>query len=334
MAFDVPVLFIIFSRPDTTRQVMEEIRKRKPSTLLVFCDGPRPGKPDDPAKIAASKAVIETVDWECDLKLNYQTENYGCGMGPKLAIDWLFSMYDRGIILEDDCLASASFFEFCEEMLQRYEGNQEIMHISGVNFLKPHETHCREDYYFSKHQHCWGWATWKRAWERFDYKMPDYPHFLRKNGFRYVSGKKQIRTYWKAMMDEVYYPDETDIWDYQWSYAIWKNRSLCITPALNLISNVGFGPDATHTKWEPDAMNNMPRFELKFPLRHPSAIRANRKADLNFNIFYKIYTPKSLVEKTQDILNFLHPKKNPWSIRFYQHLVRPFLVKMGVKPAD
>jgi hypothetical protein len=110
MAFDVPILFIIFSRPDTARLVMEEIRKLKPSKLLVFCDGPRPGKPNDISKIEASKAVIETIDWDCDLKLNYQTENFGCGIGPKMAIDWLFSIYDKGIILEDDCIASSSFF--------------------------------------------------------------------------------------------------------------------------------------------------------------------------------------------------------------------------------
>ena len=251
-----------------------------------------------------------------------------------MAIDWLFSIYDKGIILEDDCIASSSFFDFCQEMLNRYERNQDIMHISGVNFLNSHQTDSTHDYYFSKHQHCWGWATWKRAWERFDYKMTDYPEFLRQNGFSYLSKKKQIRSYWKAMMDEVYYPESTDIWDYQWSYAIWKNKALCITPAINLISNIGFGPDATHTQWEPDVMNNMPRFELKFPLRHPSRIKVNRIADLKFNIFYLVYKPKTFLEKLNGIMEFFHPKKNPWSIRFYQKQIRPKLVKMGIKPTE
>lgn len=334
MAFEVPVLFIIFSRPDTTRLVFEEIRKRKPKHLLVFCDGPRPGRADDLEKTQASKAVIESVDWDCDLKLNYQTENFGCGMGPKMAIDWLFSMHDRGIILEDDCVASASFFTFCEAMLEQYADNPRIMHISGVNFLDGYGKTAPADYYFSKHQHCWGWATWKRAWDRFDYHMKDYPDFLKNRGFHYVSGRKQIREYWKTMMDEVYYPDSTDIWDYQWSYAIWNHKALCITPSVNLISNIGFGVGATHTKWEADVMNNMPRFELAFPVRHPKKIQVDAKADLQFNIFYKTYRPKSWGEMAQEFLHFFHPRKNPYSIRFYQNQLRPVLVKLGLKSKD
>lgn len=334
MAFDIPVLLIIFSRPDTTRKVLGEIRKRKPSRMLVFCDGPRPGRPDDCQKIAASKAIIETIDWECDLQLNYQTENFGCGMGPKMAIDWMFSLYDRGIILEDDCVASSSFFDFCADMLDRYAEEPSVMHISGVCFLEKSQIRGEASYYFSKHQHCWGWATWKRAWDKFDYRMQDYPQFLKKGGFAYVSPKKQIREYWKTMMDEVYYPDKTDIWDYQWSYAIWKQKGVCITPARNLISNIGFGPEATHTQWAPDVMNNMARHELEFPLSHPAVLKVNKQADLFFNIFYKTYHPQTPAEKITVFLRFFHPKKNPWTIRFYQALVRPVLVRIGLKYPD
>ena len=322
-AFDIPLLFIVFSRPDTTALVFEEIRKLKPAKLFIFCDGERANKLNDSSLIAATKKVVEKVDWECEVHRNYKTENLGCGKGPQAAIDWFFLHQDKGIILEDDCVPSPTFFRFCKEMLIKYENNPDIMHISGVNFQDGNRRG-NKDYYFSKHQHCWGWATWKRAWDRFDFKMADYPEFLKENRFRYVSRKSQIKEYWKRMMEEVYDNEFTDIWDYQWSYAIWKHKGLCITPNVNLISNIGFGPNATHTQWAEDITFNRPRFDLNFPLTHPGKIKSDLEGDLYFNIFYKVYIPVTFKDRIEQLKKFFNPKQNPISVKIYQKL-KPYI---------
>lgn len=321
-AFDIPILFIIFSRPDTTAVVFEEIRKCRPKRLYIFCDGERPHRPQDKQLVAESKQIVEHIDWDCEVFRNYKTENLGCGKGPQAGIDWLFEHEKWGIILEDDCVPSHSFFPFCKEMLERYEHHENIMHISGVNFQEGH-VRGEGDYYFSRHQHCWGWATWKRAWSRFDYDMEDYPRFLKENRINHISPIKKIRQYWISMLDEVYYKHSTDIWDYQWSYAIWNSKSLCITPNKNLISNIGFGPNATHTQYV-DFLFNIPRFELDFPLRHPRKIKADKAADLYFNIFYTVYKPKTWQDRKQEILKLLNPKQNPFTIWAYHKFIKPY----------
>lgn len=329
MAFDVPILLIIFNRPDTTEQVFEAIRKAEPQKLYIACDGPRPGKPTDIENSRAAKEVVSKIDWPCEVKHLYREENLGCGKGPAQAIDWFFAQEEEGIILEDDCIPSPSFFRFCAEMLEKYRHHENIMHINGTNF-QDGQQRGEASYYFSAHQHCWGWATWRRAWQRFDYQIADYPIFKKRNGLKYVSPKRQIIEYWTTMLEQVYDNPATDIWDYQWSYAIWNTRSLCITPNKNLISNIGFGPNATHTTWV-DFLFNRERFELDFPLVHPGKTKRNKAADLYFNIFYKAYSPLSMDEKIERAKAFLHPKKNPWAIRAYQWL-KPFLVKyMGWK---
>ena len=215
--FEVPILFIIFSRPETTKVVFEGLRKLKPTSLFIACDGPRSHKPEDPQKIAESKEIVAGIDWPCDVKTLYRTENLGCGKGPAQAIDWFFTHVKEGIILEDDCVPSDSFFTFCGEMLDRYRNDEQVMHISGTNFQDGIKRGS-SDYYFSVHQHCWGWATWKRAWERFDYDMKDYPEFVKKKSLKYISHRNQITTYWNLMLEEVFFERSVDIWDYQWSY--------------------------------------------------------------------------------------------------------------------
>ena len=298
----------------------------KPEKLYIAQDGaPLQGK-EAWQKV---KDLLLQIQFDGELILWCSDTHLGCKKAVSSAITSFFEKEEKGIILEDDTLPSPNFFRFCDELLTKFEHTPEIGMISGNNKKGFVENGC--SYETVAFCNAWGWATWKRAWERFDYKMVDYPIFQKQNGFQYVSAKKQIRQYWKRMMDQVYYPDSTDIWDYQWSYAIWKNKSVCISPAVNLISNIGFGPDATHTLWEPDAMNNMPRFEMSFPLHHPKKVKVNAKADLNFNIFYKIYFPKSVAEQASELAAYFHPKKNPVSIRVYQRFVRPVLVKLGLK---
>ena len=322
--YQVPILLVIFRRPDTTAVVFEELRKLRPTQLFIACDGPRAGNQTDVAKIAETQAIVEKVDWPCEVHTRYRTENYGCGPGMTDAITWFFEHVERGVIMEDDCLATPSFFRFCEEMLERFKDEEKVIHISGVNFqdgVKRSEA----SYYFSIYQHCWGWASWRRAWKLYDYHMPDYPEFKKSGGFNYVSKKQSVIKSWQKALDDIYHGVVKSVWSYQWSYATWKNKALCITPAVNLVSNIGFGPEATHTTYV-DFLADRERFELQWPLVHEKKLKPNREADLYFDIFYKRYTPITAEDRIQRIKEFLHPKKNKYSVRFYQ-LAKPFMMK-------
>jgi hypothetical protein len=168
-----PVLFIIFNRPGTTQQVFDAIKQQKPKYLFVAADGPRPDKPDDKEKCKATRAIIDQVDWDCNLKTLFRDENRGCGYGPAEAITWFFDHVEEGIILEDDCLPSPYFFKFCSVILERYKSDTRIGIISGTNPLIRWNIN-QKDYIFSRFGSTWGWATWRRAWMYFDHEMNNW----------------------------------------------------------------------------------------------------------------------------------------------------------------
>jgi len=155
MQLTTPVLFLIFNRPDTTQKVFDAIREAKPAKLFVAADGARANKPDDELKCSASRKIIEMIDWECDLQLLYRDENYGCRIAISSAIDWFFENVDEGIILEDDCLPSKSFFWFCQELLEKFRDDERVMQING-NYYLDGLIEFKESYYFSALNACWG----------------------------------------------------------------------------------------------------------------------------------------------------------------------------------
>ncbi len=165
-----PVAFIIFKRPDTTRKVFEEIRRAKPPKLLVIADGPRPNIVGEAEKCAAARAIIDSVDWECEVLKNYSDENLGCKQRVSSGLDWVFDNVEEAIILEDDCLPHPTFFRFCEELLEKYRGDERIMTIGGTNLLKNWKSDI-QSYHCSNYFNCWGWATWKRVWKHYDVDM-------------------------------------------------------------------------------------------------------------------------------------------------------------------
>ena len=169
-----PVAFLIFNRPDTTARVFEAIRQAKPPKLLVVADGPRPDRPDDVEKCKAARAIIDRVDWACEVLTNYSDLNLGCGKRPATGITWVFEQVEEAIIFEDDCLPHPSFFRFCEELLNYYRHDERIMVISGNNFQFG-RNRTDDSYYFSRYNHIWGWASWRRAWEYFDYDLKLWP---------------------------------------------------------------------------------------------------------------------------------------------------------------
>jgi hypothetical protein len=272
-----PVALIIFNRPGLTKTVFEQIRKARPPKLFVIADGPRPGNTDDVMKCRAAREVIETIDWPCEVFRNYSDENLGCGVRPSTGISWLFEHEEEAIILEDDCVPHPCFFRFCTELLERYRDDERIMHISGNNCAI--ECKGAGSYYFSRIPHCWGWATWRRAWRHFDYEMKDLPEVLSRNELAHIWPDNKARRLWEGIFTRMFPVGQKHIWDYQWTFACLANGGLSITPNETLVSNIGFNADATHTKKANHPFAALLLGKIVFPLHHPSEIVYNEDAD-------------------------------------------------------
>lgn len=271
-----PILFLIFNRPDTTRQVLERIRQLKPRTLYVAADGPRPYKQGEAQKCEETRALVKNIDWKCHVYTHFSETNLGCRVAVSSAIDWFFSRVDEGIILEDDCVPDLSFFPFCEELLSRYREDARIMHICGVNH-QDGMIRGEASYYFSKMNHVWGWATWRRAWQQYDVTIESFPQLLQRNALASIFPDGAMRRYWIKRFHLVH-TNQRDTWDYQWQYAMSVNNGLAIIPNHNLVSNIGFGAGATHTIDSFDTLHERPTSAIG-RLVHPEFIVPDLEAD-------------------------------------------------------
>lgn len=287
---ETPILFIIFNRPDTTKQTFEAIKKIKPTKLYVAADGPRESVSTDKTRCEETRKIIEHVDWPCEVKTLFQEKNLGCKWGMITAIDWLFKNEEKGIILEDDCVPGESFFNFCTELLDYYKDNEEIMHISGNNYQDGVK---RGDgsYYFSKYTSSWGWATWRRAWSKFHPALENFSFFDKNNLIKNIPISKDAGKFW--IKNFRYTMRRSDNWDSLWMYTVWLNDGMSIIPNENLVKNIGFGEDATHTKEktvETD-INNLGT------IKHPSSIILNEEAD---EYVYRKLFHRSLFKRVVD----------------------------------
>jgi hypothetical protein len=286
--FNTPVLFLIFNRPDTTKQVFESIRQIKPKQLFVAADGPRPDRIGEKEKCEAAREIIKQVDWDCEVKTRINIENKGCGIAPFEAITWFFDNVEYGIILEDDCLPDQSFFSFCQELLLKYRFDNRIMMISGDNFLK--NITITSSYFFSKYHFIWGWASWKRAWKYCDFSMNSWKILNKTNCLKCLFPKRYERIWWKKIYEEVV-NCHVDYWDYQWGYTIIINNGVTIFPKVNLVSNIGFSKSATHTQNQLSWKNSQEAKVIDFPLIHPKVIETNKYLDKKlFENYYECYS--------------------------------------------
>lgn len=270
------VAFIIFNRPDSTEKVFREIAKARPPKLLVVSDGPRSDRPDEALRVAAARETIKSVDWECEVLTNFSESNLGCKKRVSSGIDWVFEQVEECIILEDDCIPHPSFFQYCEELLEKYRDDDRIMAISGDNFQFGHKR-SDDSYYFSRYVHIWGWASWRRAWEKYDVTMSSWPEVNAGNWLRDIVSDPAIEQVWRNNFENVY-KGNIDTWDYQWTFACWINNGLTILPQVNLISNIGFDDQATHTTSQ-SVFAEMAVEEMKFPLQVPIQVVRNSEAD-------------------------------------------------------
>lgn len=294
--FSVPILFLTFNRLDTTKRVFETIKEVCPKKLYIASDGPRANVLGEDLKVKEVRDFIESnIDWECEVKTLFRDKNLGCKLAVSGAIDWFFENEERGIILEDDCLPDQSFFDFCEEMLEKYKDSEEIATISGNNFNK--EKIGEADYYFSKIPHIWGWATWRRAWKKYDVNMSIFPEFKKNGEIKKIWSDKNVQNYWLYILNEVY-NNKIDTWDYQLSFSLFMNNSLCICPNVNLVSNIGFGKEFTNTIVSDERVANLKSGRMSFPLANPQEIKyLERNNDCDNNIALKNYKMKMVLKK-------------------------------------
>lgn len=270
-----PVLLIVFNRPDQTREVLNQIRNYKPDKLYIYSDGPRVNNEIDKINCPKVKELTKTIDWECQYKFLFKEKNSGAGISVSSAIDWFFSEVDNGIILEDDCLPNLTFFDFCATLLLKYENYNNIMCISGTNILPNNESRTIS---FIKYPLMWGWASWKRAWEKFDFHLSDWPN-IKKTNFLLDNGNWLFKKHWEFHFDHCYKGDK-NIWDYQWFYTCWKYNGLTVIPNVNLISNIGFNELATHTLSNSnDKLSNLETKDFVFPIKYPIDYKLNSKLE-------------------------------------------------------
>ena len=298
---NTPVLFLIFNRPDTTKRVFESIREAKPSRLYIAADGPRKGKIGELELCTLTREITNEVDWNCEVKTLFRENNLGCKVAVSSAINWFFENEEEGIILEDDCLPNQSFFMFCQTLLNYYRDNEKVMHIGGANFQGGIK---RGDgsYYFSKYNHIWGWATWKSAWKNYNISMQIYSPEKTTHLLRSIFDTKREITYWEKIFSDVV-AEKINTWDYQWTYNIWSNNGVAILPNKNLVRNIGFNADATHTASE-DIMSigNIPLEEIDI-IVHPQTIFVDKEADrYGFN---NIFHPSLLKFATKKLLSLI-----------------------------
>lgn len=271
-----PVALIIFNRPDTARRVWEIIRQVKPPKLLVVADGARENHPTDRQNCAETRALVEQVDWDCEVLTNFSDRNLGCRQRVASGLDWVFARVPEAIVLEDDCLPHLSFFRFCEELLTKYRDDRRVMHIGGNNF-QPLKGRTDDSYYFSRYNHCWGWASWRRAWQYYDVDMKLWSFVRDGNWLEDILQDRDAVKEWNRNFQKI--SDRiTDSWDYQWTFACWLQHGLSILPNVNLVSNIGFSKEATHT-YRKNLFAEIPVRSMEFPLKHPVTMIRSHQAD-------------------------------------------------------
>ncbi len=235
--FKTPILLLIYNRPEYTQKVFDSIKKVKPAKLFISADGPKSNE-DDKKLCIKTRKIIDQIDWPCDLHTNFKNENSGCRLGVSNGINWFFENVDYGIILEDDCLPCESFFGYCEKLLDKYRDEKRIMMISGSNPVT--EIDSNFDYFFSRFFHIWGWATWKRAWDKFDIEMKDWPKYKEEKILSKIfSHNHDNKIFIEQMFDDAYGNDKSSVWSLQWTYSCLINDGLVILPSHNLVSNIG-----------------------------------------------------------------------------------------------
>ncbi len=263
MTVNEPVLLVAFNRPDLLRGLIDELREVKPKSIYLAVDGPRADRPGEADRVQACRDLAKEIDWTTDVHTNFQSTNLGCGPGVTAAVNWFFDNVERGIILEDDIRPDPSFYEYCTTMLDRYQDDERVFAITGCNVVDdPSKLNQQDLYRFSQYMHVWGWAGWRRTWQQHELDARGWWHKI--SPWRFANAcsfSPSAILYWAANL-ELTARGYVNTWDWQLSFAAMRSKQLVVVPNGNLVSNVGFGVDATHTHVDESGLpvqGSMPR---------------------------------------------------------------------------
>ena len=312
-----PVLFIAFNRYDTARAVLEAIRQAKPPRLYFACDGPR--NPEERERCEQVRSLTSLVDWECELHTRFSDVNLGVKMGESIAMDWFWEHEEEGIVLEDDTMPAQSFFWYCQELLERYRHDERVWCIMGNNLMTEWQVQGDDSYYFSAHGYgaYWGWAGWRRVWRKYDVDMKEWPA-VRDSGLlmgQFLSRGEMKEAY---KLFEATHAGLIRSWDYQMDFLRILDRGVTCIPNINLIRNIGFGADGTHTVSERDRRNKDEVDEIGLPLVHPAHMLVDARRDL---AYFERYIEPTSFRKFKDAIKNLLPEK-------VDEAVTPFFSKL------
>ncbi len=270
----------IFRRPDTTAQVLEAVRRVRPRELLVFANAPRPGDAEEERLCAEARAVVTGgIDWDCRLRIRFNDRHAGLREQIEGGLDWVFDQVEAAIVLEDDCVPEPTFFAYCDELLERYASDGRVWAISGNDF-RYREAAAEESYAFSRYPLIWGWATWRRAWRHHGDGMKAWAELRDTDWLEARLGDPYAAKYWAHQFDRV--AGGLDAWDYAWMLSCWLHGGLTAVPTVNLVSNVGFRADATHTSPGADGRSPfaaMATAPMRMPLHHPATVGRDEEND-------------------------------------------------------
>jgi len=296
-SYSTPILFVFFNRKDIALNAFEQIKRIRPQKLYLAQDGPRTdhGKQEQQVVQDVREAILNNIDWDCQVFELFREKNLGCALGVKTAIDWLMEYEEYGIILEDDCIANDSFFRYMEEMLVKYSNDQRIGMVAGTNLIKDFKP--RYSYHFSRFKSCWGWGTWRRAWKNMDMDMSWRKEHL-KDVINNSGFNGQFNSKWKFQLRCID-NNQVSAWDWQWYFTLSAQNQLCIYPAVNLITNIGNDTDATHTSFGEISVKSQ---DLDFPLHGPGIIAPDYEFDRLFS-------------KAENSLYFVAIRYIPYSIK-------------------
>jgi len=298
MTTRTPVALFVFKRPSTTVQVFEAIRQAKPSTLFIVANSPRPDRPEEIERCAAVRTIVEQVDWKCDVYRDYAETYLSCKDRISSGLKWVFNCVEEAILFEDDCIPDPSFFRFCEELLDRYRHDERVAMIAGSDFqVKRKPDPC--SYYFSRYNLFWGWATWRRAIQHYDVDMKAWPSVRESGLLNCFLGDQKAIDFWNYVFQETY-EDRIDTWEYQWILNYWMQNGLTIVPTTNLVTNIGFSGDSTHTTDNFDWRGNVPTAAMPFPLNHPQFMVRDYKTDelIQKRYYNDIFNP-TIMDRTR-----------------------------------
>lgn len=278
-----PILLITFNRPEHTRWVLTEILKQEPQSLYVCQDGVREGNENDHIKCQEVKDIITELTSayavahpNFSLFTLYSSINLGCGPGPQAGITWFFENVEQGIVMEDDCLPHPDFFGYCEELLNRYKDNPQVQFINST--LYHNRWKCEGSYGFSHYMVTGAWAAWRSTWQGFDLDLHDLNAWKFRRQVLRLTKNRAEANWWYFKVKEIQKDkSKKSYWDYQMQIHLFRNNALTIHPKVNLISNIGFDAEGTHTTFN-NGDGERPVYPI-LPLELPTSMTIDMPMD-------------------------------------------------------